>query len=88
MIKWIYESMDVFSFWFEIQDEYGQPIYKGSIISSPAMSLLKEILSDYQFAKDINNTEKIFDYDDLSPEDKMDLKLITIHKLEDADNES
>jgi len=88
MIKWQYEQMDMFRYWFEIKDEYGNNIYPYSIISAPAMSILKEMFTDYAFAKEINKTDKIFDMDYLSPEDKMELKVVSIHKLEDADNDN
>jgi len=86
MIKWIYEQMDMFTYWLEIRGEYNELLYPKSIISAPAMAILKEILTDYLFAREIDKTDKIFNYDNLSEEDKMDLKTLVIHKLEDADN--
>ena len=87
MIRWVYEQMDMFTYWFEIRDEHGRKIYPNSTISSPAISILKEILTDYLFAKEINNTDKIFNYDDLSKEDQMDIRVCCIHKLEDSEND-
>ena len=87
MIKWKYERIDLWTYSFEIKDEYGNSIYPKSEISAPALPILIEILSDYYFARDINGTDKVFNFDGLSPEDKMDLKLASIHKLEDIDND-
>jgi len=86
MIKWMYEQMDMFNFWLEIRGEYNELLYPKSIISAPAFSILREILTDYLFAREIDKTDRIFNYDNLSEEDKMDLKTLVIHKLEDADN--
>jgi len=77
----------MFQFWVEIKGEYGERLYPKSILSAPAMSILNEILTDYLFAKEIYKTEKVFNYDNLSAEDRMDLKTLVIHKLEDTDNE-
>lgn len=75
--------MNMFQYWVEIRGEYGELLYPKSIISSPAMAILKEILTDYLFARKINESESIFTYDELSPEDRMDLLTMSIHKLED-----
>lgn len=88
MIKWTYEQMNLFTYWFEVKDEYGRIIYEDKNVSSPVMSILKEVLTDYTFALKIHKTNKLLNrYDNLSPEDRMDLKLISLMKLEDADNE-
>jgi hypothetical protein len=88
MIRWKAEQVGVFEYWFRIEDEFGSPHWMdGSQISTPAFSILKEIMSDYVFAKKINRTETLFKYDGLSSDDRMELSLITITKLEDADNE-
>lgn len=84
MIKWTYEQMDVFTYWVEITDEYGNKLFQESTISSPAFSILKEILTNYLFARKINNSNTIFNYDNLSSEDQMDLKMCCIYKLEDG----
>lgn len=85
MIKWYYEQMDMFTYWIEIKDEYGNKLYSESTISAPAMAILKEILTDYIFAREIDRTDRIFNYDELSEDDKMDLRTLVIHKLEDAE---
>jgi hypothetical protein len=87
MIKWEYEQMDMFTYWIQIEDKYGRKIYEHSNVSSPVMSLLKEILTDYTFALHINKTNSVFNYDNLSSEDKMDLKLFSLTKLEDIEDE-
>lgn len=87
MIKWNYEQIDLWTYSFEIKDEYDNPIYPKSEISAPALPILIEILSNYCFARDINGTDKVFNFDGLSPEDKMDLKLASIHKLEDIEDD-
>lgn len=84
MIKWTYEQMNMFTYWVEIRGEYGELLYPKSLISAPAMAILKEILTDYLFAMKINNTDSIFNYEELSPEDRMDLLTMSIHKLEDC----
>jgi len=86
MIKWAYEQMNLMTFWFEIQDKYGHKIYPASNVSAPAMSILKEILTDYVFAKKIYNTNTIFNDDKLTPEDQMDIKMCCINRLEDIDD--
>lgn len=78
--------MNMFTYWIEIRGEHGELLYPKSEISAPAISILKEILTDYLFAMKINNTDSIFNYDKLSQEDQMDLKTLVIHKLEDADD--
>jgi len=88
MIKWNYERMDMFSYWLEIRGEHNELLYPKSIISAPAFAILKEILSDYIFARKIYTTDAIFDYENLDKEDQMDLKTLVIHKLEDADNDN
>lgn len=80
--------MDMFTYWVEIRGEHGELLYPKSNISAPAMAILKEILTDYLFAMEINNTDSIFNYDGLSQEDQMDLRTLVIHKLEDADNDN
>jgi len=87
MIKWSYRQIHLWTYKFIIKDEFGNPIYAESDISSPAMSILLELLSDYQFAIEINKTTKVFNFDELSKEDQMDLKVASIHKLEDIDND-
>jgi len=88
MIKFMYEQVSMFTFWFEIRGNYGELLYPKSTISAPAMSIIKEILTDYLFAREINNnTSKIFNNESLSPEEQIDLLTIIIHKLEDADND-
>ena len=86
MIRWTYEQVNVWTYKFIIEDEFGNPIYAESEISSPAMSILLEILMDYKFALDINHSTKIFNFNELSNEDQMDLMIASIHKLEDIDN--
>jgi hypothetical protein len=85
MIRWSYEQMDMFNYWLEIRGEYNELLYPKSIISSPAMTILREILLDYLFARLIDRTDRVFNYDGLSSEDKMDIKTLVIHKLEDID---
>lgn len=87
MIRWSYEQLDLFTFWIEIQDEYGRKLYPSSTISSPAFSILSEVLTDYLFAKEIYSNNKIFNYDDLCPEEKMDLQMCCLSKLEDIGDE-
>jgi len=87
MIKWTYEQIDMWTYRFTIRDEFRNPIYGEMEISSPAFSILSEILTDYVFAMEINKTDKIFNFDELSKEDQMDLKIASLHKIEDVDNE-
>lgn len=86
MIRWSYEQMNMFEYWVEIRGEHGEMLYSKSIISAPAMVILVEILTDYLFAMRISSTDSIFNYDELSSDDRMDLLTMTIHKLEDIDN--
>jgi hypothetical protein len=88
MIRWNYEQMNMFTYWVEIRGEYNELLYPKSIISAPAMAILKDILTDYLFALQINHTNTIFNYEELSPEDRMDLLTMTIHKLEEEDNDN
>jgi hypothetical protein len=86
MIKWIYKQFDLWTYTFTLMDEFNRPIYlKESEISAPAMPILKEILTDYLFAKKINNIEEIFKFDILSKDDQMELMLASLQKLEDID---
>jgi len=87
MIKWRHDQINLWTYVFTIEDEFGNPIYGEMEISSPAFSILLEILTDYVFAMEINNTNKIFNFDELSKEDQIDLKIVSIHKVEDIENE-
>jgi len=87
MIKWKYEQINLWTYKFTVLDAFDNPIYAESEISAPAMSILKEILSDYLFAVEINKDDKIFNFNELSPEDRMDLMTVSIHKLEDIEND-
>jgi hypothetical protein len=87
MIKWKYKQFDLWTYTFTLKDEFNRPIYlKESEISAPAMPVLKEILTDYLFAKKINGTKKIFKFEKLSQDDQMELMLASIQKLEDIDD--
>lgn len=86
MIKWSYYQRDLWTYRFNIYDEYGNRIYREWEISAPAFSIILEVLSDCEFALEINGTDKAFNMDGLSEEDQMDLKVASIHKLEDMDN--
>ena len=80
--------MNLWEYWLEIRGEHNELLYPKSIISAPAMSILKEILTDYLFAREIDKTDRIFKYEELSQEDRMDLLTMVIHKLEDAENDN
>lgn len=85
MIRWEFEQMDLWTYWVEIKNEYGEKLFKESNMSSPCFSILKELLSDYLFAKKIYS--KIFDFDNINPEDRMDLSICCLTKLEEIDIE-
>ncbi|MFW6173795.1 MAG: hypothetical protein ACOC5T_08625 [Elusimicrobiota bacterium] len=87
MIRWSYRQENLWTYKLNIEDEHGNAIYKEWEVSSPTMSIILELLSDYMFALDINKDDKVFDIEGLGPEDQMDVKIASIHKLEDADND-
>ena len=85
MIRWSYTQENFWTYRLNIEDEFGNHIYKEWDVSAPTLSILLEVLSDYQFALKINKTNKVFSMDGLSEEDQMDLRVASLHKLEDID---
>ena len=85
MIRWTYRQEDLWTFQLNINDEFGNHVYKEWEVSAPAMSILLEVLSDYSFAITINQT--VFDIEGLNADDQMDLSVVSIHKLEDLGND-
>lgn len=85
MIKWKFERVDLWQYKFQINDEFNTPIYFPSKISLPAMPIIIQILTDYLFAKEINNQDKIFDIEGLNKDDQMDILLVSLSKIEDID---
>jgi len=85
MIRWTYQQTNLWTYKLNIEDEFGNLIYKEWEVSSPTMSILLEVLSDYSLAMKINKT--VFDIDRLNSDDQMDLSILSLHKLEDLDND-
>ena len=85
MIHWSYIQESLWTYKLNIDDDFGNPIYRVLDISLPTLPILLEVLSDYSFALKINRSNKIFGMNDLSSEDQMDLVVASIHKLEDID---
>ena len=85
MIRWFYKQEDLWTYKLSIGDEFGNLVYTEWEVSSPVMSMLLELLMDYSFAMKINKT--VFDLETLNADDQMDLSLLSLHKLEDIDND-
>lgn len=85
MIRWSYTQQDWWTYKLDIDDEFGNSIYTEWEVSSPVMSILLEVLTDYSFAIRINKT--VFDIERLNADDQMDLSLLSLHRLEDVDND-
>ena len=88
MIRWSARQIGPFQYSFQIEDEYYHPIFTQSDISSPAFSILTEILMDYKFAISINKFNTMLKFQDLNSDDRMDLSIISLYKIEDADDDT